>query len=542
MRPTRRYRDARFKPVRAVGVVCVLLAALAQAGSAHAHASLIRSDPPDRAVVAQPPAVVALVFNEPVSPVVLRLVGPNGDTSELNEVAAENATLTAVLPQGLARGTHLLSWRVISADGHPVGGALAFSIGAPSAQPGMPRVEPDRQLEWMIWTARFLLYVGLFLGVGSAFYRKWIAVGPPSLRTGKPLVAILLCAVAAATLSIGLQGIDALGLRLPALGEARAWTTGLSSSFGMTAMIAAVASVGAMLAMPTAPKLGRWISLLALVGVGASLAASGHASSVEPQLLTRSAVFLHGITIAFWIGALAPLAAAMTAPKRRTEEIKRFSRAILVSLVLLLASGFVLAAVELQRIDALWTTAYGLVFSAKLAAVVVLLALAAVNRFALAPLAATGDGVAAGRLARSSRAELLIALVIFGLVALWRFTPPPRAVWAAVQAPLHVHIHTAKAMADLEIGPAGAKGRGIIVTVLDGQFRPLPAKEVTLFFSNAPSRIEPLRLLTTHVEGAAWSVENVVLPTIGRWQVRVEILINDFEKVSIEDEIDLQAQ
>jgi copper transport protein len=483
---------------------------------------------------------VTLVFNEPVSPVVLRLVRPNGEASELKEVATENATLTAVLPQGLARGTHLLSWRVISADGHPVGGALTFSIGAPSAQPEKARVEPDRQLEWATWTARFLLYVGLFLGVGGAFYWKWIAVEPPSLRVGRPLGATLLCAVAAAMLSIGLQGIDALGLALPALSEPKVWATGLASSFGTTAMIAAVASVIAMLAMPLEGKVGRWISLLALLGVGASLAASGHASSVE--LLTRGAVFLHGITIAFWIGALAPLAAAMAAPTRRAEEIKRFSRAIPVPLVLLLASGFVLAVVELQRMDALWTTAYGLVLTAKLVAVLVLLALAAVNRFALTPLAANGDGVAAGRLARSSRAEVLIALVIFGLVALWRFTPPPRAVWTAAQAPVHAHIHTDKAMADLEIEPAGANGRRIIVTVLDGEFRPLLAKEVTLFFSSAASGIEPLRLSATHVEGTVWSIENVALPATGRWQVRVEILLNDFEKVSIEDEIGLQAE
>ena len=279
--------------------------------------------------------------------------------------------------------------------------------------------------------------------------------------------------------------------------------------------------------------------MLALLGVGASLAASGHASSVK--LLTRGAVFLHGITIALWIGALDPLAAAMAAPTHRAEEIKRFSRAIPVPLALLLASGLVLAVVELQRMDALWTTAYGVVFSAKLVAVLVLLALAAVNRFALTPLAAAGDGVAAGRLARSSCAEVLIALVIFGLVALWRFTPPPRAVWAAAQAPVHAHIHTDKAMADLEIGPAGANGRRIIVIVLDGQFQPLPAKEVTLFFSSVASGIEPLRLSATHVEGTVWSIENVALPATGRWQVRVEILVNDFEKVSIEDEIDLQA-
>jgi CopC domain len=36
------------------------------------------------------------------------------------------------LPGGLSRGTHLVSWRVVSADGHPVGGALTFSVGEPS--------------------------------------------------------------------------------------------------------------------------------------------------------------------------------------------------------------------------------------------------------------------------------------------------------------------------------------------------------------------------------------------------------------------------
>ena len=95
--------------------------------------ALARSEPADRAVVAQSPAIVTLVFNEPVSPVVLRLVGPNGDVRELKEAAAENTILTVMLSQALVRGTHLLSWRVVSADGHPVGGMLSFSIGAPSA-------------------------------------------------------------------------------------------------------------------------------------------------------------------------------------------------------------------------------------------------------------------------------------------------------------------------------------------------------------------------------------------------------------------------
>ncbi len=50
------------------------------------------------------------------------------------EIAAVDATLTIAVPP-LPDGTHVLSWRVISADGHPVGGSLIFSIGAPSVQP-----------------------------------------------------------------------------------------------------------------------------------------------------------------------------------------------------------------------------------------------------------------------------------------------------------------------------------------------------------------------------------------------------------------------
>jgi copper transport protein len=229
----------------------------------------------------------------------------------------------------------------------------------------------------------------------------------------------------------------------------------------------------------------------------------------------------------------------MRAPQQRQVELTRFSRAIPIAFVVLVASGTVLAVVQLRRFDALWTTDYGLVLSGKLAAVLMLLFLAAINRYALTSKVMKGDGISAGRLVRSIKAELLIALVALGLVATWRFTPPPRALIAAAAAPVHAHIHTDKAMADIELESMHANTRRITVTVLDGQFGPLPAKEVTLFLGNTAAGIEPLRLPATHVEGATWRVENVSLPTGGRWQVRVEILINDFEKIAIEDQIDL---
>jgi copper transport protein len=78
------------------------------------------------------------------------------------------------------------------------------------------------------------------------------------------------------------------------------------------------------------------------------------------------------------------------------------------------------------------------------------------------------------------------------------------------------------------------------LTILNGEFGPLPAKEVTLVLSKPDAGIEPLRFPATHVEETIWRVDGLSLPVAGRWRARVEILVNDFEKVAIEDEIDLR--
>jgi copper transport protein len=245
--------------------------------------------------------------------------------------------------------------------------------------------------------------------------------------------------------------------------------------------------------------------------------------------------------VAFWIGALVPLAAVMRSPdRRRAVELVRFSRAIPMAIILVIASGISLALVQLRQVDALWTTGYGLVLCGKLIAVVALLALAALNRYALTPRVVAGDSIAARRIMRSIAAELSIAVLALAFVAAWRFTPPPRALLAAAEAPVHVHIHSDKAMADLTIEPAAGGNRQITVTVLDGQFGPLLAKEVTLVLAKPEAGIEPLRLPAAHVENTNWRIDQVHLPILGDWQVRVEILISDFEKVTLEDKVELR--
>ena len=115
-----------------------------------------------------------------------------------------------------------------------------------------------------------------------------------------------------------------------------------------------------------------------------------------------------------------------------------------------------------------------------------------------------------------------------------------RSLLAAASQAIHVHIHAEKAMADLQIGPTGTAGRRITMSLLDGEFRPLLAKEVTLHLSKPEAGIEPLRLPAAHVDGIIWRVDGVRLPIAGRWHIRVEMLVSDFEKIAVEDEIDFR--
>ncbi|WP_292094259.1 copper resistance protein CopC, partial [Mesorhizobium sp.] len=159
----------------------VLLAAIAAPSQAFAHAALVTTDPEDGAVLAQSSAQFSLTFSEPVSPLVLTLVQPDGTPVPLTSFRLSGQTVEIDNPQRLGSGTHVLSWRVISADGHPVGGSVLFSIGAPSVAPAVSEVV-DRGLRSAIWIGKIFLYVGLFLGVGGAFAIAWLAKGGRSGR------------------------------------------------------------------------------------------------------------------------------------------------------------------------------------------------------------------------------------------------------------------------------------------------------------------------------------------------------------------------
>lgn len=512
--------------------LCALLATLLlPAGGAQAHAVLQSLQPADAAVLEVAPERAALGFNEPVSPLAIRLIAPDGAETDLTAQVAGGQLLTIPLPP-LGPGTHLLSWRVASDDGHPVAGALVFSVGVVTG--AAPIAASDRSVQVAIWAARWAMTAGLILGIGGAVFG---ALAPLHPAARAPVSAAAQVGLLAAPLYLGLHGLDALGLGLRDLLTLAPWAAAWSTSFGPSVALSVLSAALALAALRK-PRHAGALALLALALLAAAYAASGHAGAAAPRWATRPMVFAHLAALTLWIGALAPLALSL---RDGAAGLARFSAAIPVAVAVLVASGAGLAAVQLGADPQQWLAPYGAILAAKLLLLAGVFALALYNRRRLTAPALAGDAPARHRLRRTIRAELVLALIILGLTAGWRFTPPPRALALAapIAAPAYGHLHSDTLMADLILTPGTAGPVRTELFITDGSGQPVDPFAATLAFSLPERGIERITRTATPTPGTPglWRVEGLVLPVAGRWTVDLEVRRTRFNLVKLGSEI-----
>jgi len=101
---------------------------LGAVGSAAGHSELRRSVPAASAVLEQPPDRIELYFNERVQLTALRLHRVGGEEIALPRRSIRQTTSEMIALPPLAPGEYRAEWRIISADGHPAGGAIPFRI------------------------------------------------------------------------------------------------------------------------------------------------------------------------------------------------------------------------------------------------------------------------------------------------------------------------------------------------------------------------------------------------------------------------------
>lgn len=103
------------------------------AGPAAAHDVLVSTSPANGATVAQTPSQVVITFTDPALSIGTQVVvtGPAGPVGVPAPRLVDN-TVVQDLPGSSPAGHYSVSWRVTSADGHPVSGEFSFTSHAPS--------------------------------------------------------------------------------------------------------------------------------------------------------------------------------------------------------------------------------------------------------------------------------------------------------------------------------------------------------------------------------------------------------------------------
>jgi copper transport protein len=483
-----------------------------------AHAEFRGSDPAPDSVLDVLPAAVSLRFSEQVGVLVLEWRLPDGNLHPTTGEAGADV-LTVQTPPDAGRGTYVLRWRVASADGHPVGGSLVFSIGevtgaapdALSATPSLPVV-----------VARGTFVLALVLSVGAAVFHH--AVAP--LFAGHARMASLIAGLVfpLGLIWISVEGADRLGLPFREAATAEAIKEGLQSPVLFTVILAALAAPLVFGALLAGSRLAAAMSL----GLAAlSFAVSGHSLSAPGQIAPVLTA-LHATAIIVWVGGLMPLALAMQGADRLLI-LGRFSVMALPAVLLMLGSGSALALLHWGSPDLL-ASDWARLLAVKLLLVAGMLALALWHRLRAMPRLASG---ADAPVRRSVVLEALLGLVVLALAMGFRLAPPPSAMTAPSADPESIHIHTDKAMADLVATAPFPGATGFRLSLADGDFVPLDPKEVTLALTDSTAGIGPLIATAMQIGPGAWAVAAMTLPTPGPWEVRITLLITDFEQISL---------
>ena len=524
---------------------------------AHGHAVVVDTVPADGVLLGAAPEQVVIRFNEPVTPVAAQVLNAAGDVVASAESASiRGDELWIALPSPMSEGSYIASYRVISADAHPIGGSIVFSVGRVSERMATTMGAPD-DFGWTVAMGIIctILYAGIMGGAGGVLFMLVVGPAGDAARATGHIAAMTAGAGSlAALIAIGVQGGLLIGGPVGNLADAATWRLGLTSGFGTTAVVAF-----AGLALVAAFGLGRpTIRPLAYAGAAvalASLALSGHIVTAASRWITIPVLLAHTTAAAFWIGSLLPLHRCVASlGANAAPVVQRFSRMAVVAVAALVIAGFAVVLLQVHSFGAMVTTTYGLILLAKLGMVAGLLGLAILNRMRLTPALAAGDPWAATALRRSIAAEIVLVAGILVATAALGTTPPPRVleegaethaghIYATPETETHavsVTITGGGRVAEVMLESDRSGINGARIQLRNSAGGPLQAQQVTFIAANPSAGVEPIRRNAEATGPGTWQVDNLLLVPSGSWSIRIDALVSDFEKAGFETMVNLE--
>jgi copper transport protein len=392
------------------------------------HAILEESVPAAADTVAAVPQVM-LRFSGPVEEAgaMIHVLGPESRTwmLEVSRQPGDARRLIAAMPT-LEPGGYRIAWRVISADGHPIGGDFVFWVGDPAdarADLGQPPPSADPMgmgahtdapggphVSAQLIAVRAAVDLALLPLAGLLLF---LAGGPAMLRTHGTIRMLSAAAPLLTATYTWLWAGETLGeAGGPRLDGLLSLTTG--RALAAEAVLAALVPWALLLAQRT--RLAAAFALLA-VGVGGL---GGHPASYTPTLSLPASV-AHVTAAAIWVGGLAFLVTERGSVTYSLSA-RRVSSAALWSALVVAATGVLQAVAMVASPAVLLSSGFGLAVLGKVAGFLGLIAIGAYHRYRLVP--AVGSSQGAVRLSSSVRYELGLAACVLVVAALLSHIPP----------------------------------------------------------------------------------------------------------------------
>jgi copper transport protein len=549
----------------AAALLAPLLFGVALPAAASAHATLEGTTPGRGAIARTPPRAVTLRFDESVEGAfgavrVYDAAGARVDDGRVTHPGGRGALLAVGLKPGLRDGTYTATYRVISADSHPVSGGFVFSVGhagaAPAATVGelLGKNAAGTATEVALGVARGATYLAIAVVLGTLLFGllAWRGAGDAGAevafdRRRRALLfgGIGLGLVAGAVGIVG-QGAVAGGTSFWSALDPDVVREVLHTRFGTVwaLRLADLVLLAAVLLAFGVRRPAAWALPAAFLAVTPALA--GHATTQHPVAVLAPLDVVHVLAMSAWVGGLVVLVAAVPAATRAIREpaartpvlagtLSRFSVVALAAVAALLATGVAQSLFHLTAVDDLWDTAFGRAIAIKVALLAALIGLGALNRQRSIPRlrAAARDGAtagAAGRVLRSTlRAEVALVTVVLGVTAALVSYAPPDALSAG---PFSKTTRTGPLEVQLTIDPARTGPNAAHVYVFrasDGA--PLAAtKELTLRAALPGKGIGPLTATVHRAGPGHYVADALTLSPAGTWTVDATVRVSDFDE------------
>jgi copper transport protein len=531
-----------------VAALAILVGVLALGTTAaSAHATLESSSPADGQSVPASPSEIRITFSEAVTTISggLSVLDADGKTVDVgNSEVVDGRTLVAPISETLSDGTYVTTYRVLSADGHPVSGSLLFGVGEGALdRSAQPSSNGDRLWEIIGGISRFIMYLAALIAAGVAFFLAFIHDRAEDRWRIVPFVRIgSLLALLSATGIVMSQAALLTGKGAGAVTDSNVLRDVLNQNLGWSLALLMIGLAAVHLSTDIPKKVvSNSLALSGGLAVTVSFAVWGHATELSPKAISLAADAIHATAAALWLGGLVGLVMVLSLRTPDTVRatagiISRFSLMAFWSVIALAIAGLTLTITGSDAsLNSILTTTWGQLVLAKIGLTLIVVLIAAWNRRTLvpsliSPTENTGELVVRwAAFLRTIRAEAVLLVAVVALTAIVVNVPPARTAVVAKTDRVDITQRVDTGNVQLSVDPAIVGPNTVAVRYTDGTGQPINvANSMSVEFSQPSAGLEPITRQVPASEPGVFVIQGNELSIPGTWTITIAVRTGDF--------------